>query len=115
MKKNIIERNDKLTSDDLNVLRHLETEQKVSQRDLSNSLGISLGKVNFILRALIDKGIINAKNFKNNKRKINYIYLLTPSGIAYKTKLTVNYMKKLSKEYEALKKSGNPYRKDAEM
>ena len=49
MKKNIIERNDKLTSDDLNVLRHLETEQKVSQRDLSNSLGISLGKVNFIL------------------------------------------------------------------
>ena len=67
MKKNIIERNDKLTSDDLNVLRHLETEQKVSQRDLSNSLGISLGKVNFILRALIDKGIIKAKNFKNNK------------------------------------------------
>ena len=76
MKKNIIESKSKLTPDDLNILRHLESEQKVSQRDLSNSLGISLGKVNFIIRALINKGIIKAKNFKNNKNKRAYAYYL---------------------------------------
>ena len=65
MKKNIIESKSKLTPDDLNILRHLESEQKVSQRDLSNSLGISLGKVNFILRALIDKS--GPKDYKGNK------------------------------------------------
>ena len=104
MKKNILENNNKLTSDDLNVFRHLESEQKVSQRDLSNSLGISLGKVNFIIRALIDKGIIKAQNFKNNKNKINYIYILTPKGITKKSVLTVNFMKRKMKEYEELKK-----------
>ena len=104
MKKNIIERNDKLTSDDLNVLRHLETEQKVSQRDLSNSLGISLGKVNFILRALIDKGIIKAKNFKNNKNKRAYAYYLTREGIEEKSKLTIKFFQRKMSEYDDLKR-----------
>ena len=104
MKKNIIERNDKLTSDDLNVLRHLETEQKVSQRDLSNSLGISLGKVNFILRALIDKGIIKAKNFKNNKNKRAYAYYLTREGIEEKSRLTIKFFQRKMSEYDNLKR-----------
>ena len=104
MKKNIIETNDKLTSDDLNVLRHLETEQKVSQRDLSNSLGISLGKVNFILRALIDKGIIKAKNFKNNKNKRAYAYYLTREGIEEKSRLTIKFFQRKMNEYDNLKR-----------
>ena len=104
MKKNIIETNDKLTSDDLNVLRHLETEQKVSQRDLSNSLGISLGKINFILRALIDKGIIKAKNFKNNKNKRAYAYYLTREGIEEKSRLTIRFFQRKMSEYDNLKR-----------
>ena len=91
----------------LNVLRKIFREPNSSQRKLASDLNLSLGKLNYILNSLRNKGLVKIKNFKNNKRKINYIYLLTPSGIAYKTKLTVNYMKKLSKEYEALKKDLN--------
>ncbi len=91
----------------LNVLRKIFREPNSSQRKLASDLNLSLGKLNYILSSLRNKGLVKIKNFKNNKRKINYIYLLTPSGIAYKTKLTVNYMKKLSKEYEVLKKDLN--------
>ena len=103
MKKNILENSNKLTSDDLNVLRHLESEQKVSQRDLSNSLGISLGKVNFIIRALIDKGIIKAQNFKNNKNKRAYAYYLTREGIEEKSRLTIKFFQRKMNEYDNLK------------
>ena len=103
MKKNITENNN-LTSDDLNVLRHLESEQKVSQRDLSNTLGISLGKVNFIIRALIDKGIIKAKNFKNNKNKRAYAYYLTREGIEEKSRLTIKFFQRKMSEYDNLKR-----------
>ncbi len=103
MKKNITENNN-LTSDDLNVLRHLESEQKVSQRDLSNTLGISLGKVNFIIRALIDKGIIKAENFKNNKNKRAYAYYLTREGIEEKSRLTIKFFQRKMSEYDDLKR-----------
>ena len=93
-----------LNSDDLNVLRHLESEQKVSQRDLSNSLGISLGKVNFIIRALIDKGIIKAQNFKNNKNKRAYAYYLTREGIEEKSRLTIKFFQRKMSEYDNLKR-----------
>ena len=88
----------------LNVLRKIFSEPNVSQRKLASELNLSLGKLNYIVNSLKNKGLVKVKNFKNNKKKINYIYLLTPSGIAYKTKLTINYMKKLSSEYEALEK-----------
>ena len=104
MKKNILENDNKLTSDDLNILRHLESEQKVSHRDLSNSLGISLGKVNFIIRALIDKGIIKAKNFKNNKNKRAYAYYLTREGIEEKSRLTIKFFQRKMNEYDNLKR-----------
>ena len=103
MKKNIIENNYKLTSDDLNILRHLESEQKVSQRELSNSLNISLGKVNFIIRALIDKGIVKAQNFKNSKNKRAYAYYITKEGIQEKSKLTVKFFQRKMSEYDSLK------------
>ena len=104
MKKNIIDNNHKLTSDDLNILRHLESEQKVSQRELSNSLNISLGKVNFIIRALIEKGIVKAQNFKNNKNKRAYAYYITKEGIQEKSKLTLKFFQRKMSEYDNLKK-----------
>ena len=103
MKKNIIENNHKLTSDDLNILRYLEAEQKVSQRELSNSLNISLGKVNFIIRALIEKGIVKAQNFKNSKNKRAYAYYITKEGIQEKSRLTVKFFQRKMSEYDSLK------------
>ena len=91
----------------LNVLRKIFREPNSSQRKLASELNLSLGKLNYILSSLRNKGLVKIENFKNSKKKINYIYLLTPSGISYKTKLTINYMKKLSREYESLKKDLN--------
>ena len=88
---------------DLRVLRYLQERQKVSQRELSQFLGISLGKVNFILKALIDKGIVKARNFVNHKNKRAYAYFLTKEGFEEKTRLTVRFFKRKSKEYDDLR------------
>ena len=89
--------------DNLDLLRKISKKPQVSQRILANELGFSLGKLNYCLRALKKKGLVKIKNFKNNKNKINYIYILTPKGIAKKSLLTVNFMKRKMKEYEELK------------
>ena len=91
-------------TDNFNVLRKLDKEPSITQRELSSKLGISLGKINYCLKELRKKGLIKISNFKKNKNKINYVYLLTPKGIAAKTKLTINFMKIKLKEYEHLKK-----------
>ena len=70
--------------DNLDLLRKISKKPQVSQRILANELGFSLGKLNYCLRALKKKGLVKIKNFKNNKNKINYIYILTPKGIAKK-------------------------------
>ena len=88
---------------DLEVLRYLEDRQAVSQRELSRNIGISLGKINYIIKALIDKGIIKARNFKNNKNKRAYAYYLTKVGIIEKSRLTANFFSKKSREYDNLK------------
>jgi EPS-associated MarR family transcriptional regulator len=90
--------------DDFDLLRKIEKNPRISQRKLADDLGFSLGKINYCLKALKEKGLIKAENFKQNKNKINYLYILTPKGIAQKTKLTVNFMKRKMKEYEELKK-----------
>jgi len=89
---------------DLTVLRYLENKQTISQRELSQDLGISLGKINFILKALIQKGVVKAKNFRNNKNKTVYAYYLTPDGFNEKAKLTINFFKRKNMEYNELKK-----------
>ena len=89
--------------DDLNVLRKINSDYK-SQRDLAKELGFSLGKLNYCLKALKKKGLIKINSFKKNPNKLNYIYALTPKGIAAKTKLTINFMKRKMKEYDELKK-----------
>tara|TARA_A100001015_G_scaffold258860_1_gene302390 strand:+ start:1807 stop:2124 length:318 start_codon:yes stop_codon:yes gene_type:complete len=90
--------------DNLDLLRKISKKPEVSQRTLANELGFSLGKLNYCLKALKKKGLIKIKNFKNNKKKINYIYILTPKGIAKKSLLTVNFMKRKMKEYEELRR-----------
>ena len=89
---------------DLAVLRYLENKQTISQRELSHDLGISLGKINFILKALIKKGIVKAKNFKNNNNKKVYAYYLTADGLNEKAKLTLEFFKRKNTEYNKLKK-----------
>ena len=86
------------------LLKSLEQDANLTQRQLSKELGISLGKVNYCLQSLIQKGFIKINNFKNSKHKIQYSYLLTPKGVAEKTKLTISFLKVRTKEYEELKK-----------
>ena len=90
--------------DNLNILRKIQGKSHITQRDLANELGFSLGKLNYCLKALKVKGFIKIKNFKKNPNKINYLYVLTPRGLSEKTKLTINFMKNTLLEYEELKK-----------
>ena len=90
--------------DHFNVLRKIKSKPKSTQRELAEELGFSLGKLNYCLKALKNKGLVKMKNFEKNPHKINYIYILTPKGIAEKTKLTLNFMKRMMKEYDVLKK-----------
>ena len=87
----------------LKVLRLLEANSQMSQRELAAAVGVSLGKTNFCLKALLDKGLLKMQNFQNSKRKLAYAYLLTPSGIAEKTALTGRFLKRKMNEYELLK------------
>ena len=94
----------KETSDIFEILRKIVKDPSSTQRDLANELNLSLGKVNYCIKALKDKGLIKINNFKKNPNKINYIYVLTPKGIRQKTKLTIDFMNRKIKEYEDLKK-----------
>ena len=86
------------------ILRKIQNNKKLSQRDLASELGFSLGKLNYCIKALKEKGFIKIQNFKKNPKKLNYIYVLTPKGISEKTRLTYNFMRRKLKEYEELKK-----------
>ena len=86
----------------LKLLRKIDNDPKISQRDLSSELGVSLGKINYCLRELQKKGLIKVQNFKNNKEKFKYLYLLTPKGIVEKTKITLRFMKIKMREYDEL-------------
>ena len=87
-----------------NGLRKIGKDPTSSQRELADNLGFSLGKLNYCIKALQKKGLIKIKNFKKNKNKLNYIYLLTPKGIEEKTKLTMNFMKRKMIEFDELQK-----------
>jgi len=90
--------------DHFNILRKIQNKPESTQRELAEELGFSLGKLNYCLKALKTKGLIKINNFTRNPNKINYIYVLTPKGIAEKTQLTLNFMKKKMEEYDELKK-----------
>ena len=90
--------------DHLNLLRKIKNKPQAKQRELADELGFSLGKLNYCLKALKEKGLIKISNFKKNPNKIDYMYVLTPKGLSEKTKLTINFMKRKMNEYDELKK-----------
>ena len=87
----------------LDLLRKLEANPEYTQRELSQEVGVSLGKVNYCMKKLIEKGWIKLSNFSHNPNKVGYIYLLTPKGIEQKTKLTILFLKRKIEEFEILK------------
>jgi len=96
--------NENIKDHDYLIMKYLNDTQKTSQRQLSQSLNISLGKVNYILKALISKGIVKARNFTNSDNKRAYAYYLTTKGLQEKTKLTFSFFQRKSKEYDKLKR-----------
>ena len=87
----------------LDAMRLLETNPEMTQRELAKALGVSLGAANYCLKALVEKGWIKFDSFQNNSNKLGYLYLLTPLGVAAKTKLTARFLRRKLVEYEALK------------
>jgi EPS-associated MarR family transcriptional regulator len=94
------------------ILKKLEANPEISQRQLATELGISLGKVNYCLRALIEKGMVKGRNFGRSQSKGKYIYLLTPAGIENKAALTARFLKRKMAEYEALRNEIEEIKKD---
>jgi EPS-associated MarR family transcriptional regulator len=95
------------------ILRLLERDPQLSQRALAAELGLSLGKVNYCVQALIEKGLIKARNFRNSQNKSAYMYYLTPKGIQEKARVTVRFLKSKIAEYEQLKSEIEQLRRDA--
>lgn len=93
------------TQEDLHfrIMRLVEVNPDMSQRDLALHAGISLGSLNYCLKALMDKGFIKLDNFQNSKHKFKYVYILTPAGISQKVALTARFLKRKMQEYDALK------------
>ena len=94
----------KSNEDQFAVLRKIKNKPKSTQRELAKDLGFSLGKLNYCLNELKKKGLIKFNNFKNNKNKMNYMYILTPKGVAQKTKLLISFMHRKMREYDEFKK-----------
>ena len=80
--------------DHLNVLRKIQNNPDASQREMAKDLGFSLGKLNYCIKALQQKGLVKIQNFQKNPNKVNYLYVITPKGISEKAKLTLNFMRK---------------------
>ena len=87
---------------DLQLLRQLESEPHLNQRGLADRLGLSLGKANYCLQALVRKGLVKIRNFRRSDNKLAYAYLLTPKGVREKARLTVAFLKRKQQEYEQL-------------
>ena len=96
------------------VMRLLQRNPKLSQRDLARKLGISLGKINFCVRALIQRGWVKANNFKNSHNKAAYMYVLTPRGVEAKTRLALRFLVLKMSEYENLRVEIEQIRREAE-
>ncbi len=86
------------------ILKRLESDPDVSQRALAGELGMSLGRVNYCIQALMEKGLLKANNFRNSRNKAGYVYFLTPKGIEEKARLTVEFLKIKLVEHEELKR-----------
>ena len=85
------------------LLKMIEEDPRLSQREIAARMGISLGKANYCLKSLMEKGFIKARNFYNNNNKVRYIYMLTPSGVEEKVSVTYRFLKRKMQEYEEIK------------
>jgi EPS-associated MarR family transcriptional regulator len=85
------------------VLRILESEPTITQRALADRLGVSVGKVNYCLRALMQKGFVKARNFKNSSRKTQYVYVITPQGVQERLRVTLAFLKRKADEFDEVK------------
>ncbi|MEN6318309.1 MAG: MarR family EPS-associated transcriptional regulator [Syntrophaceae bacterium] len=103
------------TEESLMILREIGTNPQLSQRELSSRLGLSLGKINFLLKAMIAQGLVKAENFKNSSNKRAYLYLLTPLGMETKAKTTYRFLKRKIEEYEKLKKEIAQLKKEVDF
>jgi len=97
------------------LLKTLEDNPDLSQRDLAKRLGVSLGKVNFCLNALVAKGLLKVNNFRNSENKLAYAYLLTPRGVEEKARMTVRFLKYKLQEYERLRAEIEALKSEAEQ
>jgi EPS-associated MarR family transcriptional regulator len=98
----------------LDLLRRLESNPEYTQRELSKEMDVSLGKVNYCIKKLTEKGLIKLTNFKQNPNKVGYVYILTPRGIEEKTKLTFSFLKRKVIEFEILQKEINELKLETE-
>ena len=98
----------------LDLLRRLESNPQYTQRELSREMGVSVGKVNYCIKKLTEKGLIKLTNYTHNQNKMVYAYLLTPSGIEEKSRLTFSFLKRKTVEYEILKKEINELKLESE-
>ena len=98
----------------LDLLRKLESKPEYTQRELSQEMGVSLGKVNYCMKKLTEKGWVKLMNFSHNPNKVGYVYLLTPRGIEEKARLTIEFLKIKLEEYEMLKNEISKLKQDAE-
>lgn len=96
----------------LKLLREIKNAPEITQRELSASLGVSLGKINFLINALIQKGYVKAKNFRNSHNKVAYVYLLTPRGLEEKARITYHFLMRKTAEYDSLKREIEKLRKE---
>ncbi len=97
----------------LKVLRLLKDNPEMTQRELSSRLGLSLGKTNFLMRAVVNRGLVKVQNFKNSQNKNAYLYYLTPSGMEEKARTTYFFLKRKMREYEQLEEEIRQLRKEA--
>jgi len=97
------------------ILKLLQSDPHVSQREIAHQLGVSLGKANYCLRALVEKGWIKARNFSHSRNKKAYAYFLTPAGIEEKARVTVRFLSYKMDEYEALSREIEELREEAEQ
>lgn len=102
------------TETHLKILKRIECNPHVSQRELAEELGVSVGKVNYCVKALIGKGLVKVGNFKRSSDKMGYLYLLTPQGIEAKARLTASFLKHKIAEHELISKEIEQLKRDVQ-
>ena len=99
-----MEKEENCSETELEILRNIEANPNLTQRQMAKELGMSLGKTNYLIKALLNKGLLMVNNFKTSDNKLGYLYLLTPEGLEVRRKLTILFLQRKSEEFDKLKK-----------